>query len=129
MGAEGGGGDSNIEDYPCKETLDKEGTKDGVNENVIEQYFYERMYSLRPLNYIFNEKILWQDIYNFKITRPNIHTNMALLSSGIGTRVRRSSRLPFGRSTGNDISGHYKCHYFIFSLFFFIFFLHRLLFS
>ena len=30
----------------------------------------------------------------------------------IGTSVRRSSRSAFGRSTGNDVSGHYKRHYF-----------------
>ena len=28
-----------------------------------------------------------------------------------GTSVRRSSRPAFGRSTGNDVSGHYKHHY------------------
>ena len=31
-----------------------------------------------------------------------------------GTSVRRSSRSAFGRSTGNDVSGHYKRHYFLF---------------
>ena len=31
--------------------------------------------------------------------------------------VRRSSRSAFGRSTGNDVSGHYKRHYFLFLLF------------
>ena len=36
----------------------------------------------------------------------------------IGTSVRRSSRSAFGRSTGNDVSGHYKRHYFLFSFFF-----------
>jgi len=55
-----------------------------------------------------------------------------------GTSVRRSSRSAFGRSTGNDVSGHYKRHYFLFfsffSFFFFFFFfffflLRRLLFS
>ena len=29
----------------------------------------------------------------------------------IGTSVRRSSRLACGRSSGNDISDHYKQHY------------------
>ena len=29
-----------------------------------------------------------------------------------------SSRLAFRRSTGNDVSGHYKCHYFPFSFIF-----------
>ena len=36
-----------------------------------------------------------------------------------GTSVRRSSRSAFGRSTGNDVSGHYKRHYF-FSFFSFV---------
>ena len=31
-----------------------------------------------------------------------------------GTSVRRSSRSAFGRSTCNDVSGHYKRHYFLF---------------
>ena len=35
----------------------------------------------------------------------------------IGMSVRRSSRSAFGRSTGNDVSGHYKRHYLL-SLFF-----------
>ena len=43
-----------------------------------------------------------------------------------GTSVRRSSRSAFGRLTGNDVSGHYKRHYF---LFFSFFFLRRLIFS
>ena len=30
---------------------------------------------------------------------------------GIGTSVRHSSRLAFGRSTGIDVSGHYKQHF------------------
>ena len=47
-------------------------------------------------------------------------------SWNIGTSVRRSSRSAFGRSTGNDVSGHYKRHYF---LSFFPFLLRRLLFS
>ena len=34
------------------------------------------------------------------------------LFSLIGTSVRRSSRSAFGRSTGNNVSGHYKRHYF-----------------
>ena len=48
-----------------------------------------------------------------------------------GTSVRRFSRSAFGRSTGNDVSGHYKRHYFLFLFFFlfFFFFLRRLLFS
>ena len=37
----------------------------------------------------------------------------------IGTSVRRSSRSAFGRSTGNDVSGHYKRHYFLFSVVYF----------
>ena len=41
----------------------------------------------------------------------------------IGTSVRCSNRSAFGRSTGNDVSGHYKRHSFFF------FFLCRLLFS
>ena len=36
----------------------------------------------------------------------------------IGTSVWRSSRSAFGRSTGNDVSGHYKRHYFLFSFLF-----------
>ena len=40
---------------------------------------------------------------------------------GIGTSVRRSSRSAFGRSTGNDVSGHYKRHYFLFFFLFFLF--------
>ena len=48
------------------------------------------------------------------------------IKKDFGTSVRRSSRSAFGRSTGNDVSGHYKRHYFLF-LFFFFFFL--LLFS
>ena len=35
----------------------------------------------------------------------------------IGASVRRTSRSAFGRSTGNDVSGHYKRHYFLFSFF------------
>ena len=31
----------------------------------------------------------------------------------IGMSVRHSSRSAFGRSTGNNISGHYKRHYFL----------------
>ena len=38
-----------------------------------------------------------------------------------GTSVRRSSQSAFGRSTDNDVSGHYKRHYFFFFLFFFSF--------
>ena len=37
----------------------------------------------------------------------------------IGMSVRRSSRLAFGRSTGNDVSGQYKHHYFLFLFSFF----------
>ena len=37
----------------------------------------------------------------------------------IDTSVRRSSRSAFGRSTGNDVSGHYKRHSFLFFPFFF----------
>ena len=33
-----------------------------------------------------------------------------------GTSVRRSSRPAFGRSTGNDVSGHYKPYYHCFPL-------------
>ena len=47
----------------------------------------------------------------------------------LGTSVRRSSRSAFGRSTGNDVSGHYKRHYFLFFFLFFSFLLRRLLFS
>ena len=47
------------------------------------------------------------------------------ISQYIGMSVRRSSRSAFGRSTGNDVSGHYKRHYFLF----FLFLLRRLLFS
>ena len=36
----------------------------------------------------------------------------------IGTSVRRSSWSAFRRSTGNDVSGHYKRRYFLFSFFF-----------
>ena len=46
----------------------------------------------------------------------------------IGMSVRRSSRSAFGRSTGNDVSGHYKRHYFLFSFSFFfsvVYFSHR----
>ena len=35
----------------------------------------------------------------------------------IGTSGRRSSWSVFGRSTGNSISGHYKQHYFLVSVF------------
>ena len=35
----------------------------------------------------------------------------------IGTSVLCSSRSAFGRSTGNDVSGHFKHHYFLFFLF------------
>ena len=40
-----------------------------------------------------------------------------------GTSVWRSSRSAFGRPTGNDVSGHYKrhCFLFFFSFFFFLF--------
>ena len=41
----------------------------------------------------------------------------------IGTSMRRSSRSAFGRTTGNDVNGHYK------GIFFLLFFHHRLLFS
>ena len=42
-----------------------------------------------------------------------------------GTRVRRSSWLEIGQLIGNDVSGHYKRHYFLsfYSFFFFFFFL------
>ena len=53
----------------------------------------------------------------------------SLLSILIGTSGRRSSRSAFGRSTGNDVSGHYKRHYFLFFLFFLFSFLRRELFS
>ena len=42
--------------------------------------------------------------------------------AAIGTSVRRSRRSAFGRLTGNDVSGHYKRHYFLFLFFFFFFF-------
>ena len=35
-----------------------------------------------------------------------------------GTSGRRSSWSAFGRSTGKDVSGHFKRHYFLFFLFF-----------
>ena len=34
--------------------------------------------------------------------------------------VQGSSRLAFGWSTGNDVSGHYKLHYFVFLFFFLV---------
>ena len=37
-----------------------------------------------------------------------------LLGMTIGTGSQRSSRSAFGRSTGNDVSGHYKRNYFLF---------------
>ena len=40
------------------------------------------------------------------------------MKNKIGTSVRRSSRSAFGRSTGNDVSGHYKRHYILFFFFF-----------
>ena len=35
----------------------------------------------------------------------------------ICTSVRRSSRLAFGQPTGNDVSGQYKWHYYLFFIF------------
>ena len=48
----------------------------------------------------------------------------SILFQSFGTSVRRSSRSALGRSTGNDISGHCKRHYFLS-----FFFLRCLLFS
>ena len=50
--------------------------------------------------------------------------HMSFPRESVGTSVRRSSRSSFGRLTGNDVSGHYKRHYFLFFfLFLFFFFL------
>ena len=38
----------------------------------------------------------------------------------IGTSVRHSSQSAFGRLTGNDVSGHFKRHYFVFCFFLFL---------
>ena len=56
--------------------------------------------------------------YNRANSRPTITEK----SVYIGASVRRSSRSAFGRSTGNDVSGHYKRHYFLFLFFFILFF-------
>ena len=59
-----------------------------------------------------------------------------LISSGLlspklqfdfGTSGQRSSQSAFGRSTSNDVSGHYKRHYFFLFYFLFsgIYFSHR----
>ena len=60
------------------------------------------------------------------IFKPAADNQQVWLYTIFGTSGRRSSRLVFGRSTSNDVSGHYKRYYF---LFFFLFFLRRLLFS
>ena len=40
------------------------------------------------------------------------HVHNQKRKSTIGTSGRHSSRSAFGRSTGNDVSGYYKQHYF-----------------
>ena len=51
-----------------------------------------------------------------------LHIIIIHIFGNFGTSVRRSSRSAFGRSTGNDVSGHYKRHYFLFFFLFFFFF-------
>ena len=45
-----------------------------------------------------------------------------LNTTQIGMSMHPSSRFAFGLSTNNDVSGHYKRHYFLFSFLFFFFF-------
>ena len=69
-----------------------------------------------------HQAIQWKKIginNNFNINRKYQLRNRQFWT--IGTSVRRSSRSAFGRSTGNDVSGHYKRHYFLFSFLFFSF--------
>ena len=57
---------------------------------------------------------------------PSISWGDVNLTSTFGKSGRRSSQSAFGRSTGNNVSGHHKDHYFLVLP---PFFLHRLLFS
>ena len=50
-----------------------------------------------------------------------ILTNINSCIYNFGKSVRRSSQLAFGRSTGNNVSGHYKRHSFPFIFFPFLF--------
>ena len=55
-------------------------------------------------------------------------TLVATINIIIGTSVQLSSWSAFGRSTGYDVSGHYKRHYFLLFLFFLlsvVYFSHR----
>ena len=66
---------------------------------------------------------------NFWPTLNFIVQFLLLLRWGFCTSVWHSSRSAFGGSTGNDVSGHYKRHYFLIFFFSFLFLLRRLLFS
>ena len=59
--------------------------------------------------------------------RYTITSPLNALGTYIGMSVWRSSRSAFGRSTCNDVSGHYKRHYFLlfFLLFSVVYFSHR----
>ena len=52
-------------------------------------------------------------------------TLVATINIIIGTSVQLSSWSAFGRSTGYDVSGHYKRHYFLFFLLSVVYFSHR----
>ena len=59
--------------------------------------------------------------YSFRLsyhwTQYVIMSRMYAHGFHFGTSVRHSSQSAFERSTGNDVSGHYKRHYLFFSIF------------
>ena len=55
------------------------------------------------------------DKFKVKIKSLNFGALKKYLNLGeIGTSVQCSSRSAFGRPTGNDVSGHYERHFFLF---------------
>ena len=59
-------------------------------------YLWKLIFGIEPIEYLVGD----QKVSHLKILI-------------FGTSVRRSSRSAFGRPTGNNVSGHYKRHYFL----------------
>ena len=66
--------------------------------------------------------LLSSNIFMYFYEGCTCYFQFSFVYKDIGMSVRRSSRSAFGRSTGNDVSGHYKRNYFLFFFFLFSFF-------
>ena len=62
--------------------------------------------------------LLSSNIFMYFYEGCTCYFQFSFVYKDIGMSVRRSSRSAFGRSSGNDVSGHYKHHYFLFYLLF-----------